>query len=68
MDGPTKAQGADPTAPSGTNEHPVVVVGAGFAGLAAAVRLAREGRRVIVVEATTGGGGRSRSFHHRPTG
>jgi hydroxysqualene dehydroxylase len=47
---------------------PVVVVGAGFAGLSAAVRLAGEGREVIVVEATARGGGRSRSFRHNGSG
>lgn len=49
-------------------ERPVVIVGAGFAGLSAAVRLAGAGRKVIVVEATGGGGGRSRSFQHPATG
>jgi len=43
---------------------PVVVIGAGFAGLAAAVRLVDAGRRVILFEATRHGGGRSRSFDH----
>jgi squalene-associated FAD-dependent desaturase len=43
---------------------PVVVIGAGFAGLAAAVRLVDAGRRVILFEATRQGGGRSRSFDH----
>jgi hydroxysqualene dehydroxylase len=47
---------------------PVVVVGAGFAGLSAAVRLVGEGREVIVVEATAKGGGRSRSFRHNGSG
>ncbi len=47
-----------------TGRAPVVVVGAGFAGLAAAVRLCEAGRRVIVLEATKAGGGRSRSFAH----
>lgn len=49
-------------------EPPIVIVGAGFAGLSAAVRLAGAGRKVVVVEATGGGGGRSRSFHHPGTG
>lgn len=40
----------------------VVVVGAGFAGLSAAVRIADAGRSVVLVEATSKGGGRSRSF------
>ena len=47
---------------------PVVVVGAGFAGLSAAVRLAGEGRQVVLVEATAKGGGRSRSFRHNESG
>lgn len=47
---------------------PVVVVGAGFAGLAAAVRLAGKGRKVVLVEATSKGGGRSRSFQHAESG
>ena len=51
-----------------TNGSPVVVVGAGFAGLAAAVRIAAGGRKVVVLEATGAGGGRSRSFHHAPSG
>lgn len=50
------------------NGQPVVVVGAGFAGLAAAVRLAGEGRKVTLVEATGKGGGRSRSFAHNDSG
>jgi hydroxysqualene dehydroxylase len=47
---------------------PVVVVGAGFAGLSAAVRLAGEGREIVLVEATAKGGGRSRSFRHNGSG
>jgi squalene-associated FAD-dependent desaturase len=50
------------------NGEPVVVVGAGFAGLSAAVRLAGEGRKVVLVEATGKGGGRSRSFAHNGSG
>lgn len=48
--------------------EPVVIVGAGFAGLSAAVRLCDAGRPVVIVEATAGGGGRSRSFRHPGTG
>jgi squalene-associated FAD-dependent desaturase len=47
-----------------TGTEPVVVVGAGFAGLSTAVRLAGAGRKVVLLEATKGGGGRSRSFAH----
>lgn len=45
-----------------------IVVGGGFAGLAAAVRIAEAGREVLVLEATKAGGGRSRSFHDKVTG
>ena len=47
---------------------PIVVIGAGFAGLSAAVRLSAAGRRVLVLEATGAGGGRSRSFVHGASG
>jgi squalene-associated FAD-dependent desaturase len=40
----------------------VHVVGAGLAGLAAAVRLVRRGRRVVLYEAANQAGGRCRSF------
>ena len=43
------------------SEHDVVVVGAGLAGLAAARRLHRAGRNVVVLEASDGVGGRVRS-------
>jgi hydroxysqualene dehydroxylase len=62
MDGSAESHSEPPADP------PVVVVGAGFAGLSAAVRLAGAGRNVIVVEATAGGGGRSRSFRHPQSG
>lgn len=45
-----------------------IVIGGGFAGLAAAVRIAEAGREVLVLEATKAGGGRSRSFHDKVTG
>ena len=54
--------------PSATAARPIVIIGAGFAGLAAAVRLVAGGRRVVVIEATKSGGGRSRSFPYRPDG
>ncbi len=46
--------------PSAARVH---VVGAGIAGLACAVRLARGGRRVALYEAAARAGGRCRSFH-----
>jgi hypothetical protein len=39
-----------------------IVIGAGLAGLAAAVRLIDAGHRVTLIEATKAGGGRARSF------
>ncbi len=46
----------------------VVVIGAGLAGLSAAVRLADHGKRVIVVEQAPRLGGRATAFTDRETG
>ena len=48
--------------------YDVIVVGAGFAGLSAAVRLTRQGARVLVVEARVRLGGRATAFPDRETG
>jgi squalene-associated FAD-dependent desaturase len=54
---------------AGTDEaYDVAVAGAGFAGLSAAVRLAREGRRVAVFESRSRLGGRATAFPDRETG
>jgi len=45
-----------------------IVVGAGCAGLSAAVRLAGRGRRVLVLEARSRLGGRATAFRDRETG
>lgn len=50
-------------APSGP-----LVLGGGMAGIAAAVALAREGRRPLLIESRPYLGGRTRSFIHRSTG
>jgi squalene-associated FAD-dependent desaturase len=46
----------------------VVVIGAGFAGLSAAVRVAQRGARVLVLEAKARLGGRATSFVDRDSG
>jgi len=46
----------------------VFVVGAGLAGLAAAVRLAAAGQRVTLYEAARQAGGRCRSYHDKTLG
>ena len=46
----------------------VHIIGAGLAGLAAAVKLAQSGARVVVHEATAFPGGRCRSYHDRTIG
>ena len=48
--------------------HDVAVIGGGFAGLSAATALAEAGRRVIVLEARPGLGGRASSFTDPATG
>ena len=50
------------------DNHDVVVIGAGFAGLSAAVRLAKRGARVLVLEARSRLGGRATAFPDRDTG
>ena len=47
--------------------YDAIVVGAGFAGLSAAVRLTRKGGRVLVLEARTRLGGRATAFEDRET-
>jgi hydroxysqualene dehydroxylase len=46
----------------------VHVIGAGLAGLSAAIRLSRAGPRVVVHEATAFAGGRCRSYHDATLG
>ena len=48
--------------------YDAIVIGAGFAGLSAAVRLTRRGARVLVLEARTRLGGRATAFEDRETG
>jgi squalene-associated FAD-dependent desaturase len=51
-----------------STRYDVVVIGAGFAGLSAAVRLAGNGARVLVLEARSRLGGRATAFADRETG
>jgi monoamine oxidase len=53
---PAQPESANPRIPG--NSHPVVVVGAGLAGLRAADLLRRAGRAVVVLEARERAGGR----------
>ena len=53
---------------SATARYDVVVIGAGFAGLSAAARLAARGARVLVLEARARLGGRATAFADRDTG
>jgi predicted NAD/FAD-dependent oxidoreductase len=53
---------------AGLTRYDAIVIGAGFAGLSAAVRLATGGRRVLVLEARSRLGGRATAFHDRATG
>ena len=48
--------------------YDAIVVGAGFAGLSAAVRLTKKGARVLVLEARSRLGGRATAFEDRETG
>jgi squalene-associated FAD-dependent desaturase len=50
------------------SNDPVVIVGAGFAGLSAGAALAQSGRRVIVLEARPRLGGRATAFTDHETG
>jgi squalene-associated FAD-dependent desaturase len=50
------------------NDATIHVVGAGLAGLSAAVRLADEGRRVVLYEAAAAAGGRCRSYQDQTLG
>jgi len=50
------------------SQYDAIVVGAGFAGLSAAVRLARDGAHVLVLEAKARLGGRATAFADHETG
>lgn len=48
-----------------SNSHDVVIVGAGFTGLTAALQLSRAGRKVLIVEADHAPGGLAGTFEFR---
>ena len=47
------------------NQQPVIIIGAGWAGLAAAVELTQKGHQVIVYEAAKQAGGRARAVPYK---
>src|SRR5262249_50091253 len=53
---------------AGVTPFDVVVIGAGFAGLSAAARCAKRGRRLLVLGARSRLGGRATAFPDRETG
>src|SRR6476659_1196345 len=68
---PASATGRDcgsGVAVAGMNKFDVIVSGAGFAGLSAAVRLSAGGARVLVLEAKSRLGGRATAFQDRDAG
>src|SRR5262245_2118679 len=64
----TGADRIEGVAMAGVNGYDAVVIGAGFAGLSAAVRLTKNGARVLVLEARARLGGRATAFPDRETG
>lgn len=61
---PTMSTTARPPDTSSTRHLPVIVVGAGMAGLTCAVEICRAGRDVLVLESSDGVGGRVRTDRH----